>query len=287
MNELQQLPENAVVESPSVIALLERAIDRGDVDVAALEKLVDLHERIEKRSSERAFNDALRRFKSDCPVIDKPTTADAGPYKYKFATFGYLTQRIAPFVARHGFSYSFDTEYATDSIKVVCIVSHVSGHRERSTFTAPIDTAAKMNPTQRAASATSYGKRYALLGAFGIATAGDDDAVSLDARRIDADEFVALKRRWFKTIDKQQTKLEGARTSLFTDWACGLIGREFDAANINNWTYTDFVVCDSSIFEIEKLTDGDTINVGDAADDILSTEEKREIEENEKQQTLL
>lgn len=261
-------------------ALIQRAID-SNVPVETLERLVDLHERMQKRNAETQFNEAMSAFKAACPIIDKPTTADTGKFKYNYATFGYVCQRIQPHCECHGFSYSFDTELQEKSVKVTCKIKHVAGHFETSSFTAPIDASARMNITQQAASAVSYGKRYALLGAFGIATGGDDDAVSLDSRRIEAEEFAKLKVRWFKSIDKKKTKAAHDREAAFVAWASGVVGREFDASSINNWTYTDFVVCDNTIFDVERLKDGESMNVGEAADAILGEEDVSELVEGE------
>ncbi len=58
---------------------------------------------------------------------------------------------------------------------VACIVHHREGHSERTEFLVPIDVQARMNDAQKAGSALTYGRRYALCAALGIVTAEEDD----------------------------------------------------------------------------------------------------------------
>jgi hypothetical protein len=73
---------------------------------------------------------------------------------------------------------------------VTCIVHHVKGHAEASSFRAPVDSGAKMNEMQRSASSLTYAKRYAFQNAFGILTGDQDD----DGRGAGVGE-VGLNRR--------------------------------------------------------------------------------------------
>lgn len=275
-----------VQHKPAVdaIALLQKAVE-SNIDVAALEKLVDLQERVLARNAEAEFNAAMKAFQSECPIIDKPKMGG----KAKYAPLSYIRTRIQHLLDKHGFSYSFDTEFQTEMVKAICTVKHIGGHSTHSSFTAPIDRDAKaMNITQKAASAVSYAKRYALVGAFGIETGGDDDGTALDTRLVNEDEFIGLKTRWFNAIDKRATKTKEEREDKFSEWACETIGRDFTAVSINNWTYSDYRTCDNAINDAERLKDGDELPIGsEAADAILGDELTEEEKEEIRQQELL
>jgi hypothetical protein len=161
-----------------VANLLEMAVEKG-MDPTALEKLVALHERIMDREAESQFNAAMQAFQSECPVIGKTSVADTGRYKYTFASLDHVAESIRPYTDKHGFSYSFDSAIDANFVKVTCIVAHIGGHKRRNDFSAPIDTKAAMNDTQKYASAVSYGQRYALKLAFGLSFGDDDDAKQL------------------------------------------------------------------------------------------------------------
>jgi hypothetical protein len=178
-------------EPANIAALMELAISR-EVTPEALGKLVDLYERLDARRAAREFADALLRFQSDCPVIAKNRTADAGKYRYDYSSLDYLAVTIRPHLERHGISYTFDCALDGGTVHVVTILRHTGGHEERTTFAAPIDSSARMNPMQQAASATSYARRYGLLLALGLATGEDDDGRGSVGAFINEDQVQTL-----------------------------------------------------------------------------------------------
>jgi len=141
-----------------------------------LEKLVDLQERVMRINAERAFNSAIQAFQFECPSIKHDGHAAFGNTKYSYATLAQVANTIRPYLDKHGLSYGFTSESVSDGIKVTCTVKHVEGHSGSADFVVAIDNNAKgMNIAQRAASALSYARRYALLMALGITTADTDD----------------------------------------------------------------------------------------------------------------
>lgn len=184
----------AVASVPTALApvsdvggLLTLAINKG-INPDGLAKLLDLQERVLQRHAEAAFNEAMQAFQSACPPIVHDRTADAGKYKYTYATLSHIAATIAPLLRELGLSYSFDADFVSEtidmgngkfvertSIRATCTVHHVAGHSRKATFQAPIDKGASMNVMQQSASALSYARRYALQLALGITTADTDD----------------------------------------------------------------------------------------------------------------
>lgn len=165
---------------PTVETLIAKAVEHG-ISVEGLEKLLSMHERMEASAAKKAFFEALSAFQSDCPVIAKDktatvTTQGGSSYQYSYAPLESIVQAISPSLRTHGLSVRFDARFDSDAQVVTCIVNHRDGHSERSEFRAPLNPMARaMNPTQQAASALTYGRRYALLNALGIVVGGEDD----------------------------------------------------------------------------------------------------------------
>lgn len=182
-------PEPAAVTVPagagSVLTLLHAAVQQG-TPVEQLEKLVDLHERMEQREARRAYFVALAQFQESAPLVKQTETAKivskrtGSSYSYTFAPLDEIVRTIAPHLIRHGLSYRWDTVVDGKSIRVVCTVSHVNGHSESSSVTLPIENESAMSDQQKVGAAMTFGQRRSLTAALGLVTtdneapAGDD-----------------------------------------------------------------------------------------------------------------
>lgn len=169
-------------EVPSVETMLMHAIDKG-IDPAGLEKLANLMERAQARRAEHAFVDAMREFRRACPPLLKNREAvdrsgRESKHLYDFLDLPGLQRIIDPVLADHGFSYKWDGETTETSISTSCILRHIEGHSERSTFTCQATGTSIMSQPQKAASATTFGRRYSLLGVLGMCAENDDDGAS-------------------------------------------------------------------------------------------------------------
>lgn len=155
-------------------AMLMLAIERG-ITPDGLEKLVTLQLAILKQRAEAAFNLSIQQFQSTLRPIYKNKTANLGSYSVQYATLEQIAEHISPMMAANGLSFSFDSVLADNAVKTTCTIHHIDGHSRSHTFSAPIDGTAKMNAMQKAASALTYSRRYALVLALGITFTEDDD----------------------------------------------------------------------------------------------------------------
>lgn len=162
----------------NVANMLATALDRG-MSPEALEKLVMLQERVMAKQAEAEFNAALLDFQGDCPIIGKSRTVDTGKYSYDYAELSHIVHAVRPLLKAYGLSFSFDSDMDSGKVTVRCIISHVGGHSKVTTFSAPVDTSARMNDTQKVASAITYARRYALVLALGLTIGEDDDGRAL------------------------------------------------------------------------------------------------------------
>jgi hypothetical protein len=162
--------------------LLHLAINKG-VSVEALEKLVQLHERMADREAAKEFADAMAHFQSACPTIAKTSTArvvtkGGSAYTYNYAELDEIARTVRPFLHKQGLSYSWDSAVSEDGkrIRVVCTAAHMNGHKATASFEAPIASlSGAMSPQQEVAAALTFGKRQTLVQVLGLTT-GDPDA---------------------------------------------------------------------------------------------------------------
>lgn len=108
---------------------------------------------------------ALSAFQADMESVTKDATNPF--YKSKYATLENIISTAKPHLKAHGLSFS----QLPDADGLTTIVMHVSGEF--------IQATCRMTPKddspQAQGSAISYGRRYALSAALGIATDEDDD----------------------------------------------------------------------------------------------------------------
>lgn len=167
--------------SPGVMILT--AIEKG-LDGDAIGKLLDLRDRVVAGIAKESYYKAFAVFKGKCPPIEKKRIVknkDGQSVRYRFANMDDICSQIDPILAEEGLSYHFETPFKDGAIAATCIVTHVQGHSERSApFTCPVDSEAYMNDAQKAGSAATFAKRYALIDILGLTTSdSDDDADSL------------------------------------------------------------------------------------------------------------
>ena len=179
-----------------VNALMMAALDKGESAVAALEKLVDLEDRVAKREAVRMFGEAFSRFRSALPPIPrtkKGAVRDGRSIMY--ADLETIQQIVDPLLAEHGFVYRFTTEPSKDGqwLIVECVLHHEAGHSERSSMPVPMTTIPKASKAQEATGTRTYGKRIALSDVLGISTTDDLDGAGPDsASTIDSDTVEQL-----------------------------------------------------------------------------------------------
>lgn len=176
----QDAPASPATNGAQVPALLELALVQG-LDPGALERLIDLQERILDRNAAAAFNEAVTRFQARCPVITKnrqvrmKSKRTGAVTSYAFADLPHIAATIRPHLAEVGLAYSFDARFEAGHVVATCTLRHREGHSVSSEFAAPIDADSYMSAPQKTASALSFAKRYALANVLGLATGDEDD----------------------------------------------------------------------------------------------------------------
>lgn len=174
--------------------LMMAALERGEGAVDALEKLVDLEERVAKREAERMFGEAFARFRTEIPPIprDSPGAVRDGR-KIMYSSLETIQRVVDPVLAKHGFVYRFTTQPSKDGAWLIieCVLHHEAGHSERSSMPVPMTSIPKASKAQEATGTRTYGKRIALSDVLGIATTDDLDGAG-SSEKIDAEAVEEL-----------------------------------------------------------------------------------------------
>lgn len=256
--QLPALPSRSTAVAPRVdyvggtLDLIKTAIDKG-IDPDALGKLLDLQDRVLARQAETEFNEALKGFQSNCPVIGK----NQDGHNARYADFDKIVMVIRPLLDTYGLSFAFDSEIADSKVATICTIRHVAGHSKMTRFTTPIDSKPNgMNEPQRYAAVTTYGRRYSLILALGLVIAGDDrdgreahpnpderpDAPQVPSRsnrseQVTSDEVAKLIGEWKTWQNGEPTRED------FAKWAVGVTGGEWNPSKPAQWNRTRLNAC--------------------------------------------
>jgi len=155
--------------------LLSLAVEKG-ASIEMLEKLMALQERHEANNARKAYHAAMAAFKANPPTIVKNKVVDfgnktGGRTSYRHADLAEASAIIGEALSRHGLSAAWRTEQGADGkgVTVICEITHVLGHTERTSLTAAPDTSGTKNSIQAIASTVTYLERYTLLALTGLA----------------------------------------------------------------------------------------------------------------------
>ncbi len=154
--------------------LLEMAVQQN-LDIDKLERLMAMQERWNEQQAKETFYGALSQFQKIVPVLEKRSKVAFGTTKYSFAPLPDIKAGIQDSLSECGLSYRWEFADNAGQIDVTCIITHTSGHAEKTTMTAPADSSGSKNPVQERASTITYLQRYTLIGALGLTTANQDD----------------------------------------------------------------------------------------------------------------
>ena len=174
----------AQVPPDQVALMFERLAKDPKVDVAKLERLIALQERILAHNAKAAFTSAFALMQAEIPEIDeKGRIVVSGTVQSRYAKNEDIQRVLRPILAKHGFSLGFRTEWPDGLIEVVGELSHIGGHARESRFRAKADTSGNKNDTQALGSTVSYGHRYATKDLLNITSRGEDTDGQQSSRR--------------------------------------------------------------------------------------------------------
>lgn len=162
-----------------VDSLIASAVEKN-LDVDKLERLIEMRNKELARQAKLDYDEHFAAMQLDyVPVGKNKAAMDGRTVLYKYCPLEDILRVYQPIISKHGFSYRWSEEAISPTEKRMwCIVAGY-GHEERSYVDIPIQPSTKFtNSVQQRGSATTYGKRYSFVDAFGVIIDGEDDDAS-------------------------------------------------------------------------------------------------------------
>jgi hypothetical protein len=159
-------------------SLVRYGIEKN-INPETMKAMMDTRRELKQEKAKAQFDKAFAAFQAECPVITKTVGVPdkSGRVAYKYAPFESIIAVVKPYLLKHGFSYSLDTdtESAAGWVIAKCHVTHERGHSVPSTAKFPLGTKTGiMSDTQVFASALTFASRRVFCNAFGLVVAGED-----------------------------------------------------------------------------------------------------------------
>ena len=188
MNQEIVTTEGTALTNPTPGQLLQMAVGQG-ADLDQLEKLMELQERWEAKEALKIYTIAVSSFRSKCPIIARTISG----HQSKYAGLAESIEEIKPLLHAHGLSHSWRTDQTNGTVTVTCVLTHVSGHSERTSLSASPDDSGKKNPIQAIGSTLSYLERYTLYAILGLASKEMDNDGGDQEQYITEDQAMDLE----------------------------------------------------------------------------------------------
>lgn len=205
----EQNNQVASAQDTSIMAVISRAAADPACDIDKMERLLQMHERMQAKQSEAAFNAAMAQMQSEMPTVGEG--AQNAHTKNTYATLDDINRVVKPVMQRHGFAVTFKVDHQSNGISITGILMHSAGHREETTLLLPIDIGAGRNAVQAVGSSTTYGKRYVMCALLNITTGDapdDDGAGSVQEKMVTAPQAKQIDALLAKCSDRTKSGFE-------------------------------------------------------------------------------
>jgi hypothetical protein len=174
MSVLADAPQLPIASSP--VDVLLNAIQRNpDMDLAKLEKFMDLAERWRAAEAKRAYVAAFSECKRTMPPVIKDMLNKQ--YGSDYSSLANLVNTVNRHIGGFGLHANWEIDQS-EGIAVACVLTHLEGHSERVRIKGPVDTSGQKNPLQQIKSTLTYleGATFqAITGVVARSASTDDD----------------------------------------------------------------------------------------------------------------
>lgn len=174
--------EVLTLEAPpadAVLAIIAQASRDPQVDVAKLQILLEMRERVMAKEAETAFAQSMRLAQSEMvPVV---RDAQNNHTQSRYARLETVDAGIRPVYTKFGFSLTFDApESEADGVTVCCSVLHDRGHVKPYRLKGALDTTGAKGTSNKTdiqglGSALTYLRRYLTLMIFNVVVVNEDN----------------------------------------------------------------------------------------------------------------
>lgn len=189
---LFQAPTETAPKEQTMLAVIERAATNPDVDIAKMQQLLDMQERIMAKQAEIDFNQAMARLQPRLPTITRRHSAKGkeGKAMWDYARYEDIDREVRPFYTAEGFSISYNSAKDGSDVVYYGTLAHQGGHSKTASMILPADATGSKNSIQAIGSTVSYARRYLISMLLNIVLAEeDDDGVKGGSRMITAPQI--------------------------------------------------------------------------------------------------
>lgn len=208
---------------PTVADMLQ-AVIKGGVNVenvAVVEKIVALYERMQDKDAEKAFAVAFNALQAEMPAIEAKTLI---PNRGKYEKFEHLMLIVGPLLTKHGFVVTFSMDFKDNRILEICTLTHIQGHSRQNSFAVRAGRKAD-DETQADCKAATTAKRNALCNALNIVIRQDclnsENDASIEGGPITQEQADELERRAKMTNSNIDALLKFAGAKTFKEILTG------------------------------------------------------------------
>jgi len=203
------------------MVMMQMAIAEGS-DMATMERLWALNEKVEAANAKKAFFLALSQFKENPPQIIKDKLNSQ--YNSDYVSIGNMVTTVSAAMGKYGLTHSWTFgEGEKGEIICTCIMAHSLGHQESVTLSAPVDTSGSKNPLQGRKSTRTYLKLETFEAVTGMASVegnADDDGNAYGEA-----EIVLISEDEINELDAMLVENEISRKT-FSEWLLKDMGVE-------------------------------------------------------------
>lgn len=175
MTVLSDEPASSPAMSP--VEVLMNAIQRNpNMDLAKLEKFMDLAERWRAAEAKREYVRAFAEFKQNMPPVVKDMINTQ--YRSGYSSLANLVNTANVYLGKVGLHANWKPHQEQNSIRIECHITHVGGHSESVSLAGPPDKSGSKNPLQEIKSTLTYLEGATFQAATGIVArdaCADDD----------------------------------------------------------------------------------------------------------------
>lgn len=178
--EMQLADERKLAVQPSPAELIHAVIEKGLTldSVGVVERLVALAERQEARQAEKEFNSAFADLQAEMKNVraSKAVPNKDGSVRYYFAPYDEIWKQVQPFLTARGFAVSYTMDFKEGRVIQTCYLRHKGGHCQTNQAMARVGNGPPgSSEAQGDGAASTYAKRFALIGALNIVSEVDTD----------------------------------------------------------------------------------------------------------------
>lgn len=228
----QDTQENMLPADP-MVSMIERVAMDPNMDIAKLERMLDLKERHDAQQAKIAFDRAFAMASSEFPSIPQNGRNDHNGKSY--STLKDILGATRPILSKYGFALSFSTENTTDTVTVTAELSHEGGHSKRNSLPLPRDEGPGRNKVQAVGSTQTYGQRYTAQAILGLSLGEDTEDDGRTTGKVQ-DQPPQKRFSWAETItqDLPENATPRDKAQAISDAICAQFKRMKGVRQIDN-----------------------------------------------------